>query len=161
MHFSYPHLLIKAPYSRLTTPSRTNNCFLLNNPLTFQIPISNSPYDGELSLPYDISVSLRNLISMQAAPIIYAIRHGEKPADGANNLSSQGLARAQRLRQFFGKKSGFNIGYIVVEHPKKGLSTILVFPFLLFFCGIHLLPSLALAFVFQNFRGSSEANESI
>lgn len=98
---------------------------------------------------------------MQAAPIIYAIRHGEKPADGANNLSSQGLARAQRLRQFFGKKSGFNIGYIVVEHPKKGLSTILVFPFLLFFCGIHLLPSLALAFVFQNFRGSSEANESI
>jgi hypothetical protein len=60
---------------------------------------------------------------VQAAPIIYAIRHGEKPADGANNLSSQGLARAQRLRQFFGKNSGFNIGYIVAQHPKKGLST--------------------------------------
>lgn len=64
---------------------------------------------------------------MQAAPIIYAIRHGEKPADGADNLSSQGVARAQRLRQFFGKKSGFNIGYIVAEHPKEGLSTISLF----------------------------------
>lgn len=51
------------------------------------------------------------------------IRHGEKPDDGANNLSSLGLARAQRLRQFFGKDSGFNIGYIVAEHPKKGLCT--------------------------------------
>lgn len=60
---------------------------------------------------------------MQASPIIYMIRHGEKPDDGANNLSSLGLARAQRLRQFFGKDSGFNIGYIVAEHPKKGLCT--------------------------------------
>ncbi|KAJ6102965.1 hypothetical protein N7486_005392 [Penicillium sp. IBT 16267x] len=56
---------------------------------------------------------------MMAAPIIYMIRHGEKPDDGANNLSSLGLARAQRLRPFFGKKSGFNIGYIVAEHPNK------------------------------------------
>lgn len=58
---------------------------------------------------------------MQAAPIIYMIRHGEKPDDGANDLSAQGVVRAQRLRQVFGEKSGFNIGYIIAEHPKKGL----------------------------------------
>ncbi|KAJ5895706.1 uncharacterized protein N7473_005105 [Penicillium subrubescens] len=50
------------------------------------------------------------------------IRHGEKPGDGANNLSAQGEARAQRLRNVFGKESGFDIGYIIAERPNKGLS---------------------------------------
>lgn len=59
---------------------------------------------------------------MQIAPNIYMIRHGEKPGDGANNLSAQGEARAQRLRNVFGKERGFDIGYIIAEHPKKGLS---------------------------------------
>jgi len=59
---------------------------------------------------------------MQTAPIIYMIRHGEKPDDGAKNLSVQGEGRAQRLRKVFGKESGFNIGYIIAEHPKNGLS---------------------------------------
>lgn len=67
---------------------------------------------------------------MQATPIIYVIRHGEKPAGDVDNLSSQGVARAQRLRQFFGKNSAFNIGYILAEHPKKGLSTRLWFYFI-------------------------------
>jgi hypothetical protein len=58
---------------------------------------------------------------MQAAPIIYMIRHGEKPDNGANDLSAQGVVRAQHLRQVFGENSGFNIGYIIAEHPKKGL----------------------------------------
>lgn len=74
------------------------------------------------------------------------IRHGEKPDDGANNLSAEGEARAQRLRQVFGKESGYNIGYIVAEHPKKGLRY-----------------SFHLRFSFANrvFCGLCQANESI
>jgi len=58
------------------------------------------------------------------SPIIYLIRHGEKPpkqADGkdADGLSAQGLQRAQGLRQVFGKESVFDIQYIIAEHPKK------------------------------------------
>jgi hypothetical protein len=59
---------------------------------------------------------------MQSAPTVYMIRHGEKPGGGANDLSAEGEARAQRLRKVFGKDGGFNIGYIIAEHPKKGLS---------------------------------------
>ncbi|KAJ5444397.1 uncharacterized protein N7458_008269 [Penicillium daleae] len=50
------------------------------------------------------------------------IRHGEKPGDRANNLSAQGEERTQRLRNAFRKESGFDISYIITEHPKKGLS---------------------------------------
>lgn len=55
---------------------------------------------------------------MQTAPIIYMIRHGEKPGNGAPDLSALGEARAQRLRKVFGKESGYNIGCIIAEHPK-------------------------------------------
>jgi len=57
-------------------------------------------------------------------PIIYMIRHGEKPpkeTDGKDpdGLSAQGVERAQGLRQVFAKSSQYNIGYILAEHPKS------------------------------------------
>jgi hypothetical protein len=65
------------------------------------------------------------LITIQTHPILYLIRHGEKPpkeADGkdADGLSTQGLERAQYLVQVFGKSSQYNIQYILAEKPKKG-----------------------------------------
>jgi hypothetical protein len=53
------------------------------------------------------------------------IRHGEKPpkeADGkdADGLSTQGVERAQGLREVFGASSAYDIRYILAEHPKKG-----------------------------------------
>ncbi len=58
-------------------------------------------------------------------PIIYLIRHGEKPPkiDGKdqNGLSAQGITRATGLVDVFSKGSLFNIGYILAQHPKKGL----------------------------------------
>jgi hypothetical protein len=68
-----------------------------------------------------------HLTPNQTAPIIYMIRHGEKPpklpnGDDADGLSAQGLERAQGLRQVFSKSSSYNIGYILAEHPKKGRS---------------------------------------
>ncbi|KAH6661575.1 putative phosphoglycerate mutase family protein [Halenospora varia] len=58
------------------------------------------------------------------SPIIYLIRHGEKPSklpngEDANGLSAKGVERAQGLRQVFGKDSVYNIQYILAEHPKK------------------------------------------
>ncbi|KAL5325534.1 hypothetical protein ACEPPN_006661 [Leptodophora sp. 'Broadleaf-Isolate-01'] len=58
------------------------------------------------------------------SPIIYLIRHGEKPptqADGkdADGLSAQGLERAQGLRKVFGKDSAYDIQYIIAEQPKE------------------------------------------
>lgn len=54
------------------------------------------------------------------------IRHGEKPpkVDGKDQegLSAQGLDRAQGLRKVFSKDSGYDIQYILAEHPKKGIS---------------------------------------
>jgi hypothetical protein len=65
---------------------------------------------------------------IKTAPIIYLIRHGEKPpknADGsdADGLSTQGVERAQGLRKVFGKDSPYHIKHIIAEHPKKGLFT--------------------------------------
>ncbi|KAE8342583.1 hypothetical protein BDV24DRAFT_162473 [Aspergillus arachidicola] len=57
------------------------------------------------------------------------IRHAEKPDDGSPHLSSRGLARAQHLRHFFGRDSGFDIGYIIAEHPEQGSSTHIGFDF--------------------------------
>ena len=59
------------------------------------------------------------------SPILYLIRHGEKPPknpDGSdqNGLSEQGLKRAQGLRKVFGADSSYNIQYILAEHPKSG-----------------------------------------
>ena len=55
-------------------------------------------------------------------PIIYLIRHGEKPAklpngQDANGLSPLGLKRAQYLVSVFGKSSAYNIQYILAEKP--------------------------------------------
>ncbi|KAJ5198597.1 uncharacterized protein N7498_007714 [Penicillium cinerascens] len=53
-----------------------------------------------------------------ADPIVYLIRHGEKPASG-NGLNAQGLERAQCLRNVFGASSSYNIGHIMAEKPKS------------------------------------------
>ncbi|GIK03809.1 hypothetical protein Aspvir_007883 [Aspergillus viridinutans] len=54
-----------------------------------------------------------------AKPTVYLIRHGEKPSDGGNGLSAQGLERAQCLRTVFGSASSYNIGYIMAQTPKS------------------------------------------
>lgn len=52
-------------------------------------------------------------------PTVYLIRHGEKPAEPDNHgLTSDGVKRAQCLRQFFGAESGYNIGYIMAPTVK-------------------------------------------
>nr|POE63714.1 hypothetical protein CFP56_04617 [Quercus suber] len=52
-------------------------------------------------------------------PTVYLIRHGEKPSDGSNGLSAQGMQRAQCLRNVFGASSQYDIGYIMAETPKS------------------------------------------
>ncbi|UZJ55162.1 hypothetical protein CBS101457_004482 [Exobasidium rhododendri] len=67
------------------------------------------------------SFSLLLLIAASAVQVfafdnkIYLIRHGEKPADGGNGLSSQGVDRSQCLRNVFGASSGYSIGYIITQ----------------------------------------------
>lgn len=56
-----------------------------------------------------------------ARPTIYLIRHGEKPKDGGNGLSAEGLKRAQCLRQVFGADSEYNIGFIMAQKPKLSM----------------------------------------
>jgi hypothetical protein len=54
---------------------------------------------------------------------MYMIRHGEKPAKSdkdQDGLSKEGEKRAEALVTVFGKDSGYNIQYILAEHPKKG-----------------------------------------
>ena len=53
------------------------------------------------------------------AQTVYLIRHGEKPADGGNGLTTQGMQRAQCLRKVFGNESTYDIGYIIAEQPKS------------------------------------------
>ena len=57
-----------------------------------------------------------------AQSTVYLIRHGEKPSDGGDGLSAQGLQRAQCLRNVFGASSGYDIGYIIAEQPKSSES---------------------------------------
>lgn len=59
-----------------------------------------------------------------AKPTVYLIRHGEKPSDGGNGLSAQGLERAQCLRNVFGSASSYNIGYIMAQTPKRSMMTV-------------------------------------
>jgi hypothetical protein len=59
------------------------------------------------------------LATAALAQTVYLIRHGEKPSDGSNGLSAQGMQRAQCLRNVFGLSSQYNIGYIIAEQPKK------------------------------------------
>jgi len=74
-----------------------------------------------------MKILLTNLIlsffAMRAyAQTVYLIRHGEKPADGSNGLTAQGMQRAQCLRTVFGASSQYNIGYIIAEQPKSSES---------------------------------------
>lgn len=57
--------------------------------------------------------------ALASAQTVYLIRHGEKPADGGNGLTTQGMQRAQCLRTVFGASSQYNIGYIIAEQPKS------------------------------------------
>lgn len=52
-------------------------------------------------------------------PTVHLIRHGEKPADGGNGLSAQGVQRSQCLRTVFGNQSDYDIGYIMAQKYKK------------------------------------------
>ncbi|KAL6885431.1 hypothetical protein GGI43DRAFT_419106 [Trichoderma evansii] len=51
-------------------------------------------------------------------PIVYMIRHGEKPQD-ADGLAIQGIKRAKYLPNVFGRDSDYKIGYILTEKPKS------------------------------------------
>src|SRR5271168_72060 len=69
--------------------------------------ICNGLSPPSLPIPRSPLPSQRFLTSIQASPIIYMIRHGEKPpkeADGkdADGLSAQGVDRSQYLRNVFG-----------------------------------------------------------
>lgn len=61
--------------------------------------------------------ALAALASAQST--VYLIRHGEKPSDGGNGLSAQGMQRAQCLVNVFGASSGYDIEYIIAEQPKS------------------------------------------
>jgi len=60
-------------------------------------------------------------LAAMAHPSVYFIRHGEKPKDGGDGLSAEGLERAQCLRQVFGADSGYNIRFIMAQRPKLSL----------------------------------------
>lgn len=64
--------------------------------------------------------------NQQTHPIIYLIRHGEKPpkvhGKDPDGLSAEGEERAQGLKTTFGTESGYDIQFIIAEHPKKGTS---------------------------------------
>ncbi|KHN94874.1 uncharacterized protein MAM_07293 [Metarhizium album ARSEF 1941] len=54
-----------------------------------------------------------------AEPMVFLIRHGEKPADdGQPGLSAQGKQRAQCLTQVFGPESNYHVGYILAQAYK-------------------------------------------
>lgn len=59
-----------------------------------------------------------------AEPMVYLIRHGEKPADDDQpGLSTQGKQRAQCLREVFGGGSNYHVGYIMAQAYKSGTGT--------------------------------------
>ncbi|KAH7413052.1 putative phosphoglycerate mutase family protein [Cadophora sp. MPI-SDFR-AT-0126] len=58
-------------------------------------------------------------VTLGSARTVYLIRHGEKPADGGNGLTAQGMERAQCLRAVFGTSSEYDISYIIAEQPKS------------------------------------------
>jgi hypothetical protein len=65
-------------------------------------------------------LTLNLLALVMTKPIVYLIRHGEKP-DSGNGLNAQGLQRSQCLRSVFGASSSYNIGYIMAETPDLGI----------------------------------------
>lgn len=76
-----------------------------------------------------LATILAGLVAAAAAaptasgPTVYFIRHGEKP-DSGNGLNAQGLQRAQCLRNVFGTSSSYNIGHIMAQQPKSGMSSL-------------------------------------
>ncbi|GFF40632.1 hypothetical protein IFM46972_06273 [Aspergillus udagawae] len=66
-----------------------------------------------------LALGLFSVAVSAVKPTVYLIRHGEKPSDGGNGLSVQGLERAQCLRTVFGSSSSYNIGYIMAQTPKN------------------------------------------
>lgn len=58
---------------------------------------------------------------MSTTPIIYMIRHGEKPPADGIGLSEAGTWRSKQLPGVFGKDSDYNIGYILAEKPGIGM----------------------------------------
>jgi len=54
-------------------------------------------------------------------PIVYLIRHGEKPANDGVGLNPSGEKRAQCIRKVFGAKSQYNIGYILAQKFKASM----------------------------------------
>lgn len=55
-----------------------------------------------------------------STPIIYMIRHGEKPPNGGVGLNQAGNWRADHLPGVFGNGTGYNIKYILAEKWKEG-----------------------------------------
>ncbi|TVY38184.1 hypothetical protein LOCC1_G007511 [Lachnellula occidentalis] len=69
-----------------------------------------------------ILLAVTSLLSaISAQQTVYLIRHGEQPPNDGTGLSTEGQLRAQCLREVFGDKSGYNIDYIIAEHPLKHL----------------------------------------
>ncbi|KAE9990997.1 hypothetical protein EG327_000654 [Venturia inaequalis] len=57
------------------------------------------------------------VLSKPSKPTVFFIRHGEKPAFG-DGLSTDGLQRAQCLRNVFAKNSSFHIDLIIAQRPQ-------------------------------------------
>ncbi|KAK2599028.1 hypothetical protein QQS21_005494 [Conoideocrella luteorostrata] len=51
-------------------------------------------------------------------PMVFFIRHGEKPGGDENGLSARGEQRAQCLRNVFGAGSNYNVGHIMAQAYK-------------------------------------------
>lgn len=66
--------------------------------------------------------NLPNSKASTPSPIVYLIRHGEKPLNGGDGLTSQGEKRAEALVDIFGKHSKYSLGLIIAEHPKNSNS---------------------------------------
>ncbi|KXT11949.1 hypothetical protein AC579_1007 [Pseudocercospora musae] len=63
--------------------------------------------------------TILSLASLAACkPTVYLIRHGEKPVSG-NGLNSQGMQRAQCLRNVFAANSNYNIEAILTQDYKS------------------------------------------
>lgn len=60
-------------------------------------------------------------VAAAAKPTVYFIRHGEKPKKG-DGLDSDGVKRAQCLRNVFGVASDYNITHVMAQRPKKSKS---------------------------------------
>ncbi|GJJ73270.1 hypothetical protein EMPS_05628 [Entomortierella parvispora] len=57
--------------------------------------------------------------SSGSKPIVYLIRHGEKPSNDGVGLNPTGEKRAQCLRKVFGADSKYKIGFIMAQKYKK------------------------------------------